>query len=72
LARRYGWGLVVGRSVADVDAWPERLQKVTAEDVQKAAQKYFDIRRSVTGTLLPVAPNGAAIGAGAPAAPGRS
>jgi zinc protease len=72
LARRYGWGLVVGRSLADIDAWPERLQTVTAEDVRKVAQKYFDIRKSVTGTLLPVAPDGASAAAARPAAPGRS
>jgi zinc protease len=55
LARRYGWGLVVGRRIADIDAWPERLAKVTPEDVRKAANDHLDLRRSVTGTLLPVA-----------------
>ena len=55
LARRYGWGLVVGRTIQDLDAWPDRLSKVTPEDVQKAAATYLDIRRSVTGTLLPIA-----------------
>ena len=55
LARRYGWGLVVGRTIADIDAWPERIAKVTAADVQKVAKTYLDVRRSVTGTLLPVA-----------------
>lgn len=55
LARRYGWGLVVGRQIADIDAWPDRIAKVTSEDVQKAAAAYLDLRYSVTGTLLPVA-----------------
>ena len=58
LARRYGWGLVVGRTIADIDAWPDRIAKVTAEDVKKAAGTYLDLRRSVTGTLIPIAPPG--------------
>jgi len=53
LARRYGWGLAMGRSVEDVEAWPERLSKVTAEDVLGVARKYFDLKRSVTGYLVP-------------------
>ncbi len=53
LARRYGWGLVVGRSVKDITEWPDRLKKVTVEDVQKVAKKYFNIKNSVTGILLP-------------------
>ena len=64
LARRYGWGLVVGRTIADIDAWPDRIAKVTAAEVQKAAQTYLDIRRSVTGYLHPVAPDGEASAAG--------
>jgi zinc protease len=60
LARRYGWSLTVGRTVADIEEWPDRIAKVTLADVQKAAARYLDIRRSVTGTLLPVAPEGEA------------
>jgi zinc protease len=59
LARRYGWALTSGTTVADVEAWPDRIAKVTREDVKKAAEAYFDIRRSVTGRLLPSAPGGA-------------
>ncbi|MFM9943302.1 MAG: M16 family metallopeptidase [Hyphomicrobiaceae bacterium] len=58
LARRYGWSLTVGRTVADVEEWPERITKVKLADLQKVARKYLDIRSSVTGTLLPVAPEG--------------
>ena len=54
LARRYGWGLVVGRTVAEIDAWPEKIAAVTLDDVKKVAGRYLDARRSVTGTLLPV------------------
>ena len=56
LARRYGWSMTVGATLADIEAWPERIGKVTLEGVKKAAAKHLDIRRSVTGRLLPVAP----------------
>ena len=55
LARRYGWGLVNGRTIADIETWPERLEKVTVEDVQRVAKKYFNLAQSVTGVLRPVA-----------------
>jgi zinc protease len=54
LARRYGEGLVLGQTVEQINDWPAAIAKVTAQDVQKAAAKYFDIRSSVTGTLIPV------------------
>jgi Predicted Zn-dependent peptidases len=57
LARRYGWGLVVGRTVEAIEAWPERIAKVTLDDIKMAARRYLDPRRSVTGTLIPVAPD---------------
>jgi zinc protease len=72
LARRYGWGLVVGRTLADLDAWPERIARVTLADIKKVAGQYLDLRRSVTGTLLPVAPDGGAAPATGPAMPSRS
>ena len=53
LARRYGWSLAVGRTVADVEAWPDAISKVTADDVKKVAAQYFDLRLSVTGYLVP-------------------
>jgi zinc protease len=56
LARRYGWALTVGSTIKDIEEWPDNLSKVTAEQVQ-AAVRHLDIRRSVTGTLLPVAPD---------------
>ncbi|MGD9803023.1 MAG: M16 family metallopeptidase [Hyphomicrobiaceae bacterium] len=57
LARRYGWSLSVGRSVKDIEEWPDRIAKVTVADTTKAAAKYLDIRRSVTGTLEPESPD---------------
>jgi zinc protease len=53
LARRYGWGLVVGRTVKDIDEWPERISRVTPDEVKAVAAKYLDIRKSSTGTLIP-------------------
>ncbi|MGE0628888.1 MAG: M16 family metallopeptidase [Hyphomicrobiaceae bacterium] len=66
LARRYGWGLVVGRTIESIDAWPDEIAKVTPADVQRVARKYLNIRRSVTGTLLPEAPKSTADNSDAP------
>ena len=54
LAQTYGWNLAIGRTVEDVEARPERLKAVSAKDVQAAAAKYLDIKRSVTGYLIPI------------------
>ena len=53
LARRYGWGLTVGRSVAQIEAWPDSIAKVTVDDIKKVAAEYLDLRHSVTGYLMP-------------------
>lgn len=55
LARRYGWALVVGQSIQDVEEWPARLEKVTLDDLKRVAKKYLDKKQSVTGILLPAA-----------------
>ncbi|WP_111734743.1 M16 family metallopeptidase [Roseovarius amoyensis] len=52
LANRYGRALTQGLTVADVQAWPEVLQSVTAEEVREAARILLDRDRSVTGWLL--------------------
>ncbi len=81
LARRYGSGLAIGLAVDDIDRWPETIAKVTLADLKKVANKYLDLRRSVTGTLVPVNPEPESIvaaptpAAGSPAIPataGRS
>ena len=54
LARRYGWALVVGQSVKDVEEWPKRLEKVTTKDISRVAAKYLVEKASVTGLLFPV------------------
>ena len=53
LARIVGTALMTGNTLEDVQNWPARIQAVTAEDVQKVAQKYLDQDRSVTGYLEP-------------------
>lgn len=60
LARRYGYELAVGRSIVDIEAWPKNIETVTVDDVKKAAETYLDLRRSVTGTLVPTATPAAA------------
>ena len=56
LARRYGWGLVNGQSIADIEDWPNRLKTVTADDVKAVAAKYLKLKGSVTGWLEPTPP----------------
>lgn len=53
LANSYGWALVTGRSVDDVSQTAERFAAVTTADIQAAARKYLDIKRSVTGLMVP-------------------
>ena len=70
LARAFGSALTTGITVDDVLEWPDRIKAVKLEDVKAAAAKTLDIRRSVTGILLP-AP-GAPVGGGEPAMPAPS
>ncbi len=53
LARRYGWGLAVGRTVQQIEGWPDAISKVTLDDIKRVAATYLDPRRSVTGYLTP-------------------
>ncbi len=69
LARRYGWGLSVGQTLDQIENWPQEIEKVTAAQV-KAAAANLDVLKSVTGYLLPLAPDAAdAKKAAAPANP---
>jgi zinc protease len=56
LARWYGESIATGLDVADVAAWPDRIDAVTAAQVQEAARKWLDKRRAVTGFLMPKEP----------------
>lgn len=51
LANRYGRALTQGLTVEDVQAWPDILQAVTAEQIVEAARDVFDRDKSVTGWL---------------------
>jgi zinc protease len=55
LANRYGQGIALGRSVADLDAVPSRIQAITLDDINRAATEFLSAQRSVTGTLTPPA-----------------
>ncbi|MEH6728319.1 MAG: pitrilysin family protein [Hyphomicrobiales bacterium] len=52
LARIIGVGLTTGLTLEETQNWPELLQSVTVDDVQRVAQKYLDAQRSITGYLL--------------------
>jgi len=54
-AQTLGMALAAGLEIADVEQWPERLAKVTAGAVSKAAKNVLRNERSVTGLLLPEA-----------------
>ena len=66
--RSFGVALATGRTVDDVEAWPERIAAVNAEEVNAAAAYVFRPERSVTGRLSPVGDATAAAHALAPRA----
>ena len=51
LANWYGASLATGMSLADIAAWPDRIEAVTAADVA-GVLRFLDARRGVTGFLL--------------------
>lgn len=53
--RSFGIALTTGRTVEDVEAWPERIAAVTADDIAAAVEAVLTPERSVTGQLLPAA-----------------
>jgi zinc protease len=53
MARLYGSTLTTGGTVEDIAEWPDRIEAVTVKDVQEVAARYLDMRRAVTGYLLP-------------------
>jgi zinc protease len=52
-ANIFGQALTTGRSVADVEAWPERIGAVTRDEVNEAARAVILPAKAVTGVLLP-------------------
>jgi zinc protease len=71
MARHYGWRLATGMNVADVEAWPDRLNQVTIDDLREAARKYLVDKNSVTGYLLPAPEYTSSIGEKPAHAPGK-
>jgi zinc protease len=55
LANRYGQGVTLGRSIADIDAVSSRIQSRTLDDIKQAAEEFLKAQRSVTATLTPAA-----------------
>lgn len=51
--RAFGAALTTGLTVADVEAWPERISAVTADQILAAAKMVFQPTQSVTARLLP-------------------
>jgi zinc protease len=64
--------LALGLTVAQIDSWPEEIAKVTLADLNQVANKYLDIRRSVTGTLVPTSPEAEAVATPASVPPAAS
>ncbi|NIA71168.1 insulinase family protein [Pelagibius litoralis] len=51
--RIIGTALTTGGSLEAIEAWPERIEAVTAEEVNAALKKVLRSEQSVTGYLLP-------------------
>jgi len=52
-ARTLGAALAMGRTIDDVESWPDRIGAVTPAQVLEAARFVFKEHQSVTGILLP-------------------
>jgi zinc protease len=53
MANMYGATLATGGTIEDITGWPDRIAKVTADQIKTAAARYLVPDRSVTGYLLP-------------------
>jgi zinc protease len=49
----FGMALTTGHSVADVEAWPDRINAVTTEQVNAALRELAASKREIMGALLP-------------------
>ena len=56
IARIFGAALTSGRTVDQVESWPEKIRAVTVEQVNAAARDVLRIEASTTGILLPADP----------------
>ncbi|RUW84183.1 insulinase family protein, partial [Mesorhizobium sp. M8A.F.Ca.ET.059.01.1.1] len=53
MANIYGSTLATGGNVQDVQQWPDRIRKVTTDEVKAVAARYLVPARSTSGYLLP-------------------
>lgn len=53
MANIYGSTLATGGNVQDIQQWPDRIRKVTADEVKAVAARYLVLDHSTTGYLLP-------------------
>jgi zinc protease len=53
MANMYGSTLATGGNVQDILEWPDRIRKVTADEVRDVAARYLGLDHSTTGYLLP-------------------
>ena len=53
IARWYGSRLTTGLTADEIEAWPDRIQAVTVDQVNAAARRVLVDETSVTGVLLP-------------------
>jgi zinc protease len=52
-ARIIGSALATGQSIKEIESWPDRISKVTREDVISAAKSVLQMKHSLTAVLLP-------------------
>jgi zinc protease len=52
LARALGTAIASGETIEEAQDWPAEIEAVTVDQVNAAAARYLDIRRSVTGYLV--------------------
>lgn len=55
-AYAFGVALTTGQTVADVEAWPDRIAAVTRQQVEEATRLVLSQGNHVTGILMPAAP----------------
>ncbi len=53
LARIYGGSMTLGSTIESIQAWPDKINAITVQEVNDVARKYLKLKRSVTGYLKP-------------------
>ena len=53
----FGRALTGGRTINDIESWPERIEAVTLKDINQAAQTIFSNKVHVTSVLRPEVKN---------------